>query len=44
MTVGGKGEKEEEEGNVSEAIAATTESVLGGGVSHCWQYIDQLNR
>lgn len=38
---GRKEEKEEKEGNVSEAIAATTESVLGGGVSHCWQYIDQ---
>lgn len=32
----------EEEGNLSEAIAATTESVLGGGVSHCKLYIDCL--
>lgn len=41
LTFNDSGRKEEKEGNVSEAIAATTESVLGGGVSHCWQYIDQ---
>lgn len=45
LTFSNSGRQEEkEEENISEAIAATTESVLGGGVSHCWRYKDQSEK